>query len=70
MTEEFNLSEKEQMKQIFGESIFYFKREDVKEFIRLFKEILLNNYDYENFSEVTRNSIFEDIDKLAGDKLI
>jgi len=63
----FNLSEK-----IAGNVIFIF---DVKEFIRLLKEaierhkLFPNDKDIE-FSCVSADDIIEEIDKLAGEKLI
>ena len=72
---EFNLSEKEQMTQIFGDSVFYFKKEDIKEFIKRLKEAQINlwenygdgkkPYDVDEFSIMLN----KEIDKLVGEKL-
>ena len=75
MEKEFNLSEKEQMTQIFGDSVFYFKKEDIKEFIKRLKEAQINlwenygdgkkPYDVDEFSIMLN----KEIDKLVGEKL-
>ena len=79
MTEEFNLSEKEQMILSFEDKIFYYRKEDVKEFIKRIKKELhkrdLDNYiglcysikDIEDGKGIVLSKW---IDKLLRDKLI
>jgi hypothetical protein len=65
MTEEFNLSEKIQEMKING--LVYLEKDDVKEFIRRFSNILKNceNKELKDYN----NMLLNDLKELAGDKL-
>ena len=63
MVEEFNLSEKEQVLVFIEDKYNYYKTKDVKEFIKRLKEVF-------RYSSLWKgDSIGEEIDKLAGEKL-
>ena len=83
MTKEFNLSEKEKNMPVetdwerTGETDYepvkweykpFYSEEDVKEFIRLLKEKIL--YRHQGFHSSVSDVCNEEIDKLAGEKLI
>jgi len=70
---EFNLSEKISPMIIMDESFNYCKEKDIKEFIKRLKDKLRDCYIVgrnlrQKYDMI--NLIIEDIDKLAGDKLI
>lgn len=67
MKNEFNLSDRIILNYPKGKKAEYYllKVEDVKEFIRLLKEI----FSIENSKTMTAFDIQEEIDKLAGEKL-
>jgi hypothetical protein len=62
MNKEFNLSEKEW----YDGAMYLYNKEDVKEFIRLLKENIVKQT---SWNGILKDMIFEEIDKLAGDKL-
>lgn len=64
MSEEFNLSNKEQDYGHSGVHFYAYPEEDVKEFIKRLKEGLVCN------EEVPCNNMRKLIDKLAGEKLV
>ena len=74
MSEEFNLSEKIRFwNKKAGKQILFYDEEDVKEFIRRVKErveqrILINPH--AALQNQRLKAIIEEIDKLAGDKLL
>ena len=68
MIEEFNLSEKiREMFRLSDDNLKYLKIKDVKEFIKKLKEFIMITVPLEDLSI---KEICEEIDKLAGEKLI
>ena len=67
MKDEFNLSDKEFFSQSMLKRVYF--REDVKEFIKILKEIGIKHYydmgDKKHYFTIS----IEDLDNLAGDKL-
>ena len=64
---EFNLSDARRKGNCFTKDDYVIWEGDIKEFIRLLKETLRQEPYINND---TLNNIFDDIDKLAGNKLI
>jgi len=70
MTTEFNLSEKIHINNT-NNNWTFIRIEDVKEFIRLLKEKTFETFEYAlDSSEMSSYTICQEIDKLAGDKLV
>lgn len=69
MTQEFNLSERRQILKLFDEQFYYYKEENVKEFIRLLK-IECQKHKAIDWEDEGYMLAYEIIDKLAEDKLI
>ena len=63
--EKFNLSKKRE--DFDGYS---YSEKDVKEFIRLLKEDILNTFDNLDENFIQKTNVINKLDKLAGDKLI